>query len=287
MGSVKANSDIFERIVLFDLGLSPLQRRLLNAVEGVELRRVEPFVAHWAQCWSWKPWIWTHTCARRVLYLDAGLTVLRSLVEPLAQIAARGYFVIGTGHPNREHIPRDYFELYDLPQWIGERDCVGANVVGFDVESRFYEEVVVPTFNDVQLGRNLGWSPAELGWRNVGINKLATPVLRDAPRFRHDQTLLNIHLYKNLERPWVNPTAQYAGSTSAYEHPSQLIWAHRRRAGYPYLAGLPFTTRPARLAGRALGFVLQLRSWLRVHGRNPRAYLDKAASLRLRPRDSS
>ena len=287
IGSVKANSDLFDRILVYDLGLSRVQRGLLERVEGVEVRQVPPFVPHWAQCWSWKPWIWTHVDAGLLLYLDAGVTVLRELTDPLEQIESRGYFLIGTGHPNEEHIPGAYYPLYDLPDWIRERDCVGANVVGFDPHSSFYGEVVEPTFRDVELGRNLGWSEQELSWRNVGLNHLAEPIVRDAPRFRHDQTLLNIHLYRWSEQPYVNPTAPYAGSVSAQQHPDQLMWAHRRRADYRYLAGLPYATPGARLAGRALGFALQLRSWFNVNGRNPRAYLAKAAALETHLRRSS
>src|SRR5437588_6496718 len=105
IGSVRANSDVFDRIVVFDLGLKRSEAALLRRVSGVEVRRVDPFVPHWAQCWSWKPWIWTQVTGRRVLYMDAGMTVLRSLAEPLTQIDRRGYFVVGTGHPNRESTP--------------------------------------------------------------------------------------------------------------------------------------------------------------------------------------
>src|SRR5437588_5805497 len=86
LGSVKVNSDIFERIVVYDLGLSPLQLRLVRGVRGVEVREVPPFVPHWAPCFTWKPWIWTHTEADELLWLDAGVTVLRSLADPVAQI---------------------------------------------------------------------------------------------------------------------------------------------------------------------------------------------------------
>ena len=49
IGSVKANSDVFDEIVVYDLGLSAHQRRLVDGVQGVEVRTVPPFVPHWAQ----------------------------------------------------------------------------------------------------------------------------------------------------------------------------------------------------------------------------------------------
>jgi hypothetical protein len=273
VGSVHARSNCFDRIVVFDLGLTSLQRLLLRETRGVELRPMRPFVAHWAQCWSWKPWILTQVEARRILYLDAGTTVLRELREPLEQIDERGYFVVGTGHPNREHTPSEYYDLYALPKWFSDTDCVGGNVIGFARGSRFYDDVVLPTVEDVKRGRNLGWSEDEATWRNVGINRMDAPPVRDARRFRHDQTLLNIHFYLAIESPYVNPTVPYAPSAGPREHPEQLLWAHRRRAAFPHIADIPFATRRARVAGRALGTLLQARWWLRVNGLAPRAYL--------------
>ena len=60
IGSVKANSDVFDAIVVYDLGLSQRQRRLVDGIRGIEVRTVPPFVPHWAQGRTWKTWIWTH-----------------------------------------------------------------------------------------------------------------------------------------------------------------------------------------------------------------------------------
>src|SRR5207302_10986251 len=66
IGSVKRNSDAFDRIEVFDLGLTAHQRSLLDAVPGVIVRRVPPFSPHWAQCFTWKPWAWMQVDADRV-----------------------------------------------------------------------------------------------------------------------------------------------------------------------------------------------------------------------------
>ena len=87
IGSVKANSDVFDRIVVYDLGLSPLQRRLVDGVRGIEVRTVPPFVPPRAQCFTWKLWIWTHLEVDQLFWLDAGVTVLRPADGgPLEQI---------------------------------------------------------------------------------------------------------------------------------------------------------------------------------------------------------
>src|SRR4051794_23299854 len=80
LGSIHANSrGVFDRIVAYDLGLDPLQRRLPDGVPGVEVRAAPPFAPHWRQGFTWKPWIWAHVDAGEdVFWIDAGTTVLRS-----------------------------------------------------------------------------------------------------------------------------------------------------------------------------------------------------------------
>src|SRR2546426_12692439 len=98
VGSVQVNAEnAFDRIVLFDLGLNAFQRRLAQGIHGVELRTVPPFVPHWREGRAWKTWIWTHVEGDRLLRLDAGVTVLRSLDEALTQIDQRGYFAVSQG----------------------------------------------------------------------------------------------------------------------------------------------------------------------------------------------
>src|SRR5690348_4102104 len=108
IGSVKANSRIFDGIVVYDLGLSREQRHLAGNIRGVEVRTVPPFVPHWRLAFTWRTWVFTHLEADILFWLDAGATVLRSLAEPIAQVRERGYFVVGQGHPVRPIVPSDY-----------------------------------------------------------------------------------------------------------------------------------------------------------------------------------
>ena len=105
VGSVQRNSDLFDAIVVYDLGLAPLQRRLVDGIAGVEVRELPAFVPHWARGFTWKPWIWTHLDADRIFYLDAGAMVLRSLAPVLAQVVERGYWVVSQGHPASDLFP--------------------------------------------------------------------------------------------------------------------------------------------------------------------------------------
>lgn len=277
LGSIRRNSPIFDAVVAYDLGLGRGQRRLLDAVRGVEVRTVPPFVAHWALGRTWKPWIWTHLEADEVVWLDAGTTVLRSLDGALAQIRERGYFVVSQGLPNGPSIPSDYYALYGAGPELAETLSVAAGIIGFAKPSRFYDEVVVPTFEDAVAGRTVGFSSGEVEKLNRGLDRTDEPVIRDCPLFRHEQTVLNLRLYTSIPEPVVNDLDRWAGWQSPRDHPEQVIWSHRRRGDLRYLPWLAFGP-PLWVAGNAWGLFLRWRWWKRNHSWlfDPRSYVARA-----------
>jgi len=280
LGSVKKNSDLFDSVVVHDLGLSHRQRRLLDAVRGVEVRTVPPFVPHWALGRTWKPWIWTHLDADEIFWLDAGISVLRPMTDALEQIRERGYFVVSQGLPNRPSIPSDYYELYGVGENVADRMSVAAGILGFAKPGRFYDEVIVPTFEDVVAGRSLGFSPAEAVKLNQGLDRMDEPILRDCPLFRHEQTVLNLRLYTTIADPTVNDLDEWGGWQSPHDHPRQAIWSHRRRGDFRFLPHLRFGP-PLWFAGNAWGLLFRWRWWVATHSWlfRPGTYLNKARKL--------
>src|SRR5918999_334646 len=177
IGSVHANArGAFDAILLYDLGLSPFQRRLAASIRGVELRTVPEFVPHWREGFTWKPWVWCELETDRLVWLDAGATVLRPLDDALAQIDERGYWVVSQAHPVADIVPSDYYALYDFPRERAARPVIAAGLVGFARSSRFFEEIVAPTYEDCLRGRSLGFSPAEVDRLNYGLNYSREPV---------------------------------------------------------------------------------------------------------------
>src|SRR5688572_21881847 len=88
LGSIAGKSPgVFDGVVVYDLGLSRDQRRLLEGVRDVEVRSVPPFAPHWRQGRTWKTWIWTHLESEQLFWLDAGSTVLRSLAGVVGHIS--------------------------------------------------------------------------------------------------------------------------------------------------------------------------------------------------------
>lgn len=278
IGSVLRNSNEFDRIELFDLGLSEHQRRLADLVPGVVRRAVPPFVPHWAACFTWKPWAWMQIEADRVFWLDAGATVLRSLARALAQVGELGYFVVSQGNRLDDLVPPDYVERFDLPAALLDRPYVAAGIIGFAPGADFFARVQVPTYEDCLAGLNLGYSPEELPYRNRGIGRLPDPPVRDCRTFRWDQTLLNIHLAKELPDAVVADVWEYAGWRSPRDHPRQVIWSHRRHGNLRYLKHVPYRGRGA-LRARAFGVTQQLRWWKEMHPQLPAAIGWKTRAL--------
>ena len=283
LGSVKANSDVFDRIVAFDLGLTRFQRRLLDGVRRVEVSEVPPFVPHWRQGRTWKTWVWTHVESDVLFWLDAGLTVLRPLTEPIEQVVSRGYFCVSQSRPMRDCIPSDYLERFGITDGEAEGVAIAAGILGFRRDGPFYENVVVPTFEDACRGLSLGYSPAEADALNIGMDRLESPPLRDCPVFRHEQTLLGIHFYRWAREPVVNDVYKYGGWLSPHDHPEQLIWSHRRRGDFRYLPRVPYDYRRW-LPGKAWGALFFARWWRRRHGWlfRPSTYIRKLPGARKR-----
>lgn len=262
IGSVKANSDIFDDIIVYDLGLSAHQRALIDSLRGVEVRDMPHFAAHWSQGFTWKPWIWTHLEADRVFYLDAGATVLRSLAPALEQVAADGYFLVSQSNHLEDIVPSSYFDLYGLDRSLGERPYAAAGIIGFRTSGEFWDRVAVPTYEDCLAGRSLGFSAEDLRL-NYGLTYEESPVVHDCLNFRWDQTVLNIHLALQMPDVAFADIEEYAGVRSPRVHPRQVIWAHRARGDLKYLARAPYAGR-GRLRARAFGVRFRLRWWLKM-----------------------
>jgi len=280
LGSVKKNSDVFDRIVAFDLGLTEHQRALLAAVPGVDVVRVPPFVPHWARGFTWKPWAWTHAEGDAVFWLDAGATVLRPLVPALEQIRELGYFLVSQGNRLADLVPSGYARDYGISPEALARPYVAAGVIGFAPGSTFFEKVIVPTYEDCLRGRNLGFSAGEESSKNFGLNRGPVDAVHDCPHFRWDQTILNLHVTRELPDARIADLDEYGGWRSRRDHPRQVIWHHRRRGDLLYLPRVPYTGR-TRLTGRAFGvyFALRWSAKLREHLRRRRTYVLKARAL--------
>lgn len=277
IGSVQANSDLFDRIVVFDLGMNSHQRAWLNAAPAVEVREVPAFVPHWNRGFTWKPWAWTHVDGDAVVWVDAGATVLRSLDPMVARIRGQGFVLVSQGNAVSDIVPRSYFELYGLPGEFATRPYAAAGILGFRPGGAFFERVLIPTYEDCLEGRNLGFSAAEVAQKNTGLGAGPIGAVHDCPHFRWDQSVLNARLLQTMPSAPLADLDEFGGWRSPRDHPHQLIWHHRRRGSMRYARRLRVPW-PARFRWLAEALRLHLRWWLKLHGERfrPSTYALKA-----------
>jgi hypothetical protein len=206
LGSLKVNWPGAPPALVYDIGLDTAARRVL-ARHDVEVRAVPPFCAHWRRHFTWKLWCLVDAPAPRVVWMDAGLVVLRPLDEVVDALDAGEVFVT-TNH-----------ELLDWE--ASESACRGCGVPP-----------------DQRLGK------MTLAGGLMGFNKRGRvpPLLDEALRVamheehiaatevthRHDQAILSLLVYKHLGDVVVADSATYLGSLSPTQVPGQKIWVHRR-----------------------------------------------------------
>ncbi len=161
-----------------------------------------------------------------------------------------GYFVVsqnqpGGGHFLKDIVPTDYYQIFEVPESLIDREVIAAGIIGFKKQSDFDRQVIPRMLEMVKKGYNLGWSRAELS-RNHGINYLPDPPIRDCPLFRHDQTLLNLEFYRAYPNPVLQPLTKYAEIDRPTADSKQLIWHHRRQSNLPWTSSVRYRNQTGR-----------------------------------------
>ena len=284
VGSVQTNANEFERIVLYDLGLNPFQRRLAQSLRGAELRPVPEFVPHWRHGRTWKLWIWRHLEADEILWLDAGVSVLRSLADPREQIRKLGYFIVHNGHPIRPTVPSDYWAAFGVTDALADGPGIAAGIFGFKRSSDVFDRVIVPAYEDALAGLTLGASPGEIQKYTQGMERTSALILRDCPQFRHEQTILNLRFFSVFPNAVPNDVYKYGGWLSPHDHPEQLIWSHRRRGDFTYLPRIRYRV-PLAPVWKAWGLWFRWAWWAKHHSWlfRPSTYIRKAKRIATAP----
>jgi hypothetical protein len=198
----------------------------------------------------------------------------------ISQIEERGYFAVSQETPLSATTPKDYWALYGLSPQLGSHMAIAAGIFGFATHGEFFEEVVVPTYDDCVAGRSLGFSGGDVDRLNEGLYRDLAPTVRDCTHFRHDLTVLNLRFRAAVEDPVVNDLDEYAGFRSPHDHPRQVIWNHRRRGSFRYLMKVPYRAK-ARPLELAYGAYVALQWWTHTHRwlLRPKTYTGKGLRM--------
>ncbi len=219
LGSIKINHPSHPKIYVYDLGLLPAFRKELEKIDSVEVLKMPHFCNFWRSCFPWKTYIFAHPIAKLNFYLDAGCQVLRPLDEIFGAIDEDDYFTVDQGVELKNIIPKEYKDLFELDDSYDALNTVTAGIFGFK-NIPYINTILGKLHNWALAGLCLGFSPKEQ-WRNKGKNK--NVFIRNCKMFRHDLTLLNIVLRKNIQNLKIHDFKKHGSDLSLYEHPHQLI----------------------------------------------------------------
>lgn len=206
LGSLESNWSLHPPVIVYDLGL-PVS--VVDSLESrnIEVRKVPEFCPHWRQHFTWKIWCWNDIDAETFLWIDAGAVILSPLGEVFPHIKSTGYLVV----PN--------YRL--LVEEASEEACFGVGVA--------------PSFRDGKTTLAGGFIGFDKG------NKLISTILKHAlelaleeknikatdPKHRHDQALISLLIYKNIQSPLMFDGNIYLGGHSPILVPGQKVWACR------------------------------------------------------------
>lgn len=201
IGSIhKVDFDNLQEICVYDLGMTKEQRDKIGSIQKVNLYKVDmvnpkllkPVIidVHGKSARGWyafKPVIIKQTLEKyeSILYMDAGNTVLSSLLNLYKHIEENGHFILsGAPHNLMDWITKRVIKHFDLESEKNKliinngTKSISANIIG--LSRKYYNNLVLPMYNhakDLYLFEDDGSGIYGFG------------------KSRHDQTLFSIYSY--------------------------------------------------------------------------------------------
>ncbi len=239
LGSLNLNWPGHPHVRVYDIGLDDGTLRVLKD-NDVEVLKVPEFCPHWRKHFTWKIWCWNDAQAREVLWMDAGLVVLKPLDDVFHAIDNLGYFVVPTYHPLTEN--------------ASEAACRGC---GVDISFREGKVTLAGGF---------------IGFKKEGqilqiLEEALTVALKEEyiaateRMHRHDQAIISLLFYREFENVLMSDGVTYCSCVPLNHSPrapGREVWVHRRsilpedqayfasrivEAGPPYMPKDPKTTK--------------------------------------------
>ncbi len=207
LGSIECNWPGHPPVRIYDIGLWPRHRRLLEA-RGYEVVDVPPFCPHWRRYYAWKIWSLNHAEADAVLWIDAGVCVLHPLDDAFEGIERDGYFTV--------------HNCQELDREASDRACEGCGV-----ERAF-------TRGKKSISANLvGFKKRDARIRELLAEALRVASVEDcikpySPAHKQDQAILSLLLYKRAGMGPLDPPDYYLNHDSPKAPASPRTWVHRR-----------------------------------------------------------
>lgn len=248
LGSLNLNWREHPPVLVYDIGLDDATLATL-AQHNINVKRVPPFCPHWRKHFAWKIWCWQDAPAQKVLWLDAGLVILKPLTDIFEMLNQRDYFVVTTKFPLAQNSSAAACRGCGVPPEFREnKTTLAGGLFGFRRTERM----------DTLLGEAL---------QATGVEEY---IAATEPLHRHDQAILSLLMYKHFGVIEKQVLQIYLEGNSPRISPAQKVWVHRRTlaasdqrhfAAHISATGAPYMPRPTFKLGMTLRLYL-IQRWL-------------------------
>lgn len=209
LGSLNLNWPGHPRVRVYDIGLGDETLRILEN-HKIEVVKVPEFCSHWQQHFTWKIWCWNDAPASSILWMDAGIVVLRPLDEVFLAIDNIGYFVVPTYHPLIEN--------------ASESACKGCSV---DAGFRDGKVTLAGGF----IGFKKAGKIQRILKEALSISLTEEYIAATERMHRHDQAIISLLFYRELGNVLMSDGVIYCSCyplNDSPKSPGQAVWVHRR-----------------------------------------------------------
>ena len=206
LGSLNLNWPLHPPVLVYDLGLNEETLALLRENQ-ISVKTIEPFCDHWRKHFAWKIWCLNDAPATNILWMDAGLVVLKPLEEVFHAINRLEYFIV----PN--------YQLLDLE--ASERACEGC---GVPIDFRIGKLSIAANF----LGMRKTGKMREILSEALEVSLTEKHIAATKATHRHDQAILSLLLYKHFGQLIFGDGLIYSEWRSPCHTNGQKVWLHRR-----------------------------------------------------------
>jgi len=209
LGSLNVNWPNHPPVRVYDIGLDDDTLSKLRS-NGIEVVKVPEFCLHWRKHFTWKIWCWNDAPAREILWMDAGLVVLKPLDAVFSAIENMGYFVVPTYHPLAENASK-------------------AACRGCGVDASFREGKV--TLAGGFIGFKKKGQILQVLEEALSIALTEEYIAATERMHRHDQAIISLLLYREFENVLMADGVIYCSCvplSDSPESPGQEVWVHRR-----------------------------------------------------------
>jgi hypothetical protein len=209
LGSLNLNWPEHPRVRVYDIGLDSETLHILRNHE-IEVVKVPEFCPHWQKHFTWKIWCWNDAPASKILWLDAGLVVLRPLDGVFHAIDNFGYFVVPTYH--------------SLVKNASESACKGC---GVDADFREGKVTLAGGF----IGFKKEGKIQQILEEALSVALIEEYIAATEKMHRHDQAIISLLFYRELGNVLISDGVIYCSCyppDDSPRSPGQAVWVHRR-----------------------------------------------------------